>query len=487
MQISAPRKFLTSHVLFVYCLMLAGCSTPHKPHSQADSGEIVPRYWQPYLLYLAASPHPRLYVEMDVVEGCAPSEAAVRKLRDFLTTYCHKPDGIEFVRGEVIPRSVARGVVPEALARKYMKGPPDSGTAPPPAFMCVLFYDSFLSEEPAVTATNRPGAKPAPRPRPPARNPRTDVLPYPVIYMNTQYGPKSFRDLALVHEAGHMLGLAHRTNYAAGFHCLGWTCLMNEYVHMSRLYLGLQKKICQRCVAELTADANQPPPSNLRFVGPVLVRSETGYHVLSLPDRVKLVVGELEAQDCRDFAAAMQAETPASSNELRVAWLVKEEVARDPAQLRDILQRAEIEDPYYVAGFAASRACCTRSGVERWILRDPTADIVEYCRQATHLHPEDDWSYNALAWIKATCTNESLRDGKEAVAAATKACELTGWKNWNWIDTLAAACAEDGDFKRAIALEEQALSTGNPREPDQREMRSRISLYEQSQPFRDTP
>ncbi len=68
-----------------------------------------------------------------------------------------------------------------------------------------------------------------------------------------------------------------------------------------------------------------------------------------------------------------------------------------------------------------------------------------------------------------------------------KACELSEWKNWDWIDTLAAAYAEVGDFKHATEFEEKALRTGNPPESDQREMRDRVSLYKQSHPFRDKP
>jgi len=66
-------------------------------------------------------------------------------------------------------------------------------------------------------------------------------------------------------------------------------------------------------------------------------------------------------------------------------------------------------------------------------------------------------------------------------------CELTEWKNWSFIDTLAAAYAEAGDFKRAIEFQQQALRTGNPTESEQKEMRERRSLYEQSKPFRDKP
>lgn len=94
-------------------------------------------------------------------------------------------------------------------------------------------------------------------------------------------------------------------------------------------------------------------------------------------------------------------------------------------------------------------------------------------------------SCNLLAWTQATCANASVRDGKEAVAAATKACDLTRWKEWSWIDTLAAACAEADDFKRAIKFEEKALRTGHPTESERKEMQERLSLYQQSKPFRE--
>src|SRR5205823_1307716 len=57
---------------------------------------------------------------------------------------------------------------------------------------------------------------------------------------------------------------------------------------------------------------------------------------------------------------------------------------------------------------------------------------------------------NGLAWIHATCPDEKYRNGKQAVEFATKACEVTMWKNWSLMDTLAAAYAESGDFDRAV-------------------------------------
>jgi tetratricopeptide (TPR) repeat protein len=312
--------------------------------------------------------------------------------------------------------------------------------------------------------------------------------------MNTRRGTKSARELLLLHEAGHVLGLAFRPANASAGHCLDRTCLMYKTlaVHLKRLLLGqnpiTQRQLCDRCVAQLAESSRRAPSANLRFVGPVLVRSEAGYHVLSLPHRSRVIVGNLADQDCRDFAAAVRAETPLPGDddgERRADGLPKEEVLREPAKLCAILDRAKA-DPYELVRSLAS-GWWARAWTERYLAGRQFTNAVEICRQAILANPKDDWSYNHLAWIKATCSESTIRDGKEAVAAARKACELTDWKQWSWIDTLAAAYAEAGDFKRALELEEQALRTGHPGESDQKEMRERIALYKQSRPFRDKP
>jgi len=49
------------------------------------------------------------------------------------------------------------------------------------------------------------------------------------------------------------------------------------------------------------------------------------------------------------------------------------------------------------------------------------------------------------------------------VTLATKACKLTGFKNAISLDTLAAAYAERGNFKKAIEYQNKAveLASGN--------------------------
>jgi TPR repeat protein len=92
---------------------------------------------------------------------------------------------------------------------------------------------------------------------------------------------------------------------------------------------------------------------------------------------------------------------------------------------------------------------------------------------------------NALAWFLATCSEDGVRNGAEAVRHATNACELTYWQEWKYIDTLAAAWAECGDFKRAIEYEQQALDLKNLDDEARKKSEDRIALYRKRQPLRD--
>ena len=92
---------------------------------------------------------------------------------------------------------------------------------------------------------------------------------------------------------------------------------------------------------------------------------------------------------------------------------------------------------------------------------------------------------NQLAWIRATSVDSSLRDGQEAVAAAVKACELTKWQYPAYIDTLAAAHAENREFERAVEFQKDALTKLPETSRIRAGMEQRLSLYEQKKPYRE--
>jgi serine/threonine protein kinase/tetratricopeptide (TPR) repeat protein len=64
---------------------------------------------------------------------------------------------------------------------------------------------------------------------------------------------------------------------------------------------------------------------------------------------------------------------------------------------------------------------------------------------------------NHLAWLQATYPSDTIRDSAKAIENARKACDLTGWNKANFIDTLAAAYAEAGNYAAAVTEQERAI------------------------------
>jgi tetratricopeptide (TPR) repeat protein len=104
--------------------------------------------------------------------------------------------------------------------------------------------------------------------------------------------------------------------------------------------------------------------------------------------------------------------------------------------------------------------------------------------EAIRYDPQFLAAYNNLAWSLATRPERQLRDGPRAVTAATKACELTAWKNAECLDTLAAANAEAGDFPEAEQWEKRALEITHPRANAYRQFSQRLAMYRNHQPYR---
>jgi tetratricopeptide (TPR) repeat protein len=94
---------------------------------------------------------------------------------------------------------------------------------------------------------------------------------------------------------------------------------------------------------------------------------------------------------------------------------------------------------------------------------------------------------NGVAWIRATFPEPGLRDGNKATQEALRACEESQWQESGYIDTLAAAYAETGDFERAVKFQEQALGSRDQPFPERQKMQSRLALYRDHKPYREDP
>ena len=106
-------------------------------------------------------------------------------------------------------------------------------------------------------------------------------------------------------------------------------------------------------------------------------------------------------------------------------------------------------------------------------------------RKAIRLDPNHALTHNNLAWLLATAPDDRLRNGPEAVKLATRACELTEWKNASFVNTLAAAYAEAGDFDKAVEYQQKAMADPAIMKQYGPVAREQLDLYRQQKPYRE--
>ncbi|MDB5391190.1 MAG: lipoprotein [Planctomycetaceae bacterium] len=98
------------------------------------------------------------------------------------------------------------------------------------------------------------------------------------------------------------------------------------------------------------------------------------------------------------------------------------------------------------------------------------------CISALQLEPNNSYCLNQLAWLLATCPDATVRDGTLAVKYADKVCQQTMFKDWTYVDTLAAAYAEARDFRRAVYWQTEALELLTE-EKSREGLTERLALY----------
>ena len=113
--------------------------------------------------------------------------------------------------------------------------------------------------------------------------------------------------------------------------------------------------------------------------------------------------------------------------------------------------------------------------------------IAQY-ETALVLAPQDPHSRNNIAWVLATSSDGSIRDGAKAIGFAQQAVALSGGREPQFRRTLAAAYAENGRFSEAIAAAQQAAAIANMQGKQRlaNNLAKDLMFYRADRPLRET-
>jgi tetratricopeptide (TPR) repeat protein len=114
------------------------------------------------------------------------------------------------------------------------------------------------------------------------------------------------------------------------------------------------------------------------------------------------------------------------------------------------------------------------------------AETVNVLRRAIKNMPDHIAMANSLAWLLATCPRDEVRNGSEALGLALRVCQKTEMRNPSYLDTLAAAYAEVGEFERAAQVLQRAieLATAAGQQAVASRFKARQQMYMGRQPCR---
>ena len=119
------------------------------------------------------------------------------------------------------------------------------------------------------------------------------------------------------------------------------------------------------------------------------------------------------------------------------------------------------------------------------MLQGRSADAAAQFEQVLAAQPEAVSALTGLAWIRATSSDAALRRPGQAVVLAKRARQLSGGRDPQAFDALAAAYAALGEFDTAVQVVRAGIQTADAGGQTllSADMRERLQLYERRAPY----
>jgi tetratricopeptide (TPR) repeat protein len=151
-------------------------------------------------------------------------------------------------------------------------------------------------------------------------------------------------------------------------------------------------------------------------------------------------------------------------------------LGKDRQAMRDFTKAVEV-DPKNVEALANRGDLYAELGFY--------AKAVGDYQQAVRLDPHSQRALQSAAWLMATCPEARFRSTQGALENAAKALELNASRDHRFLDTLAAAEANAGNYAEAQEAVRQAMELAPPESDGV--YRARLALYEQQKAYRTKP
>jgi len=107
---------------------------------------------------------------------------------------------------------------------------------------------------------------------------------------------------------------------------------------------------------------------------------------------------------------------------------------------------------------------------------------------------EDPWAHNDFAWFLAVCPDDAFHDGETAIEFARSSVDKLEGKDYQVVDTLAAALARAGKFGEAVQLQMKTIVMFREEKPSpeskpedraklEKELTERLLIYKKQTPY----